>query len=151
MAWPPSKVALNPALAAKLRAAGHGDMIAKPKRRNAQPEADLQKLVAQYLDAELTPRGVWWSSTLNGVRLKTPRARQQAREQGLRPGLPDIVIVPLRPPLIPKVYFIELKSAKGTMTDEQASLRQALEGDMVVCRSVDEVCTALRWWGLIRP
>jgi len=150
MAWPPSKIALNPALAAKLRAAGHGDMIAKPKRRNAQPEADLQKLVAQLLDELLTPHGIWWSSTLNGVRLKTARERGRAQEQGLRPGLPDIVIVPLKPPLIPKVYFIELKSAKGVLTDEQASLHEALNGDMAVCRSVEEAYTALRWWGLIR-
>jgi hypothetical protein len=150
MAWPPSKVALNPALAAKLRAAGHGDMIAKPKRRNAQPEADLQKLVAQFLDAELTPRRIWWSSTLNGVRLKTARERGRAQEQGLRPGLPDIVIVPLTYPALTEAYFIEIKSARGTVTPEQAALAEALgPGRMAVCRSVDEVRVALVTWGMI--
>ena len=134
----------------KLKAAGHGDMIAKAKRRNASPEADLQRDVAKLLDVELTPRNIWWSSTLNGVRLRTAKARGQARDQGLRPGLPDFVIVPLGMRGEQSIFFIELKVGKNKATAEQGAILDAVgPGAMAVCRSVAEVRKALQAWGLL--
>lgn len=150
MAWPPSKIALNPALAAKLRAAGHGDMIAKPKRRNAQPEAEFQAEVVRFLEDNLAGKAVMWSATMNGVRLRTPAARRKAHEQGLRPGVLDLVFIPLRGHVSCGVsLWAELKSDTGKPTDAQQMVLDALGRKACLCSTFDELVDFLEAWAIL--
>lgn len=134
--WPPDHLELVPP--------------AKPRKRRAQPEANLQRAVVQYLELALPPEaGVWWSSTLNGVRLTTPKARKDAKAQGLRPGLYDFVFIPLRGPDAGQGFFLELKSDDGRLTPEQTTLMNVLwpAGRGASARSVEQVCAALVAFG----
>lgn len=144
MTWPPSSI--SPATRQKaLRILGE-----KPKRRNKSPEADIQKAMVAYLDVALPQPSpdYWWSATLNGIRLKTPRARQQAKEQGLRPGLYDIVFIKLSGPEAGDTYHFEVKSADGRLTAEQKTIMDVLWplGRAASGKSVEDLCAALIAW-----
>jgi hypothetical protein len=161
MSWPPSPksaggkaraAALSPdrrsaiaSGAAKARWSGEA-----PKRRNAHPEADVQKEMVQFLDLALPQPSAdyWWSATLNGVRLKTPRARGQAAEQGLRPGLYDLLFVKLTGEDAGQTYHFEVKGPDGRLTAEQKVLMDALwpTGRGASGKTVESLCAALVAW-----
>ena len=121
------------------------------KKPRQTPEEDLQRAVVEYLDLALPPEaGVFWSATLNGIRV-SKGLRGKLKEQGLRSGVPDLVFIPLRGPLAGVTHWIELKSAKGRPSSpEQAALLDVLyvEGRGCYARSVQEVQDALRRWGI---
>ena len=122
---------------------------AKPRRRNKSPEADFQKQVTQYLRLAL-PResGIFWSATLNGVRV-TKKSIGRLTKLGLRKGVLDLVFIPLEGPLKGQTMWIELKSATGKPTIEQKKIVEALGPDRACfARSVVEVQDALLRWGL---
>jgi len=135
MSWPP-KLRVIPA------------RKPRTKRRNAHPEADIQKAMVAYLDLAFPPGcGVWWSATLNGVRL-TRRQAGLAAEQGLRKGLFDLIFVKLTGPDAGQTYHFEVKSERGTLTAEQKVLMDALwpAGRGAAGRSVEHLCAALVAW-----
>lgn len=126
---------------------------AKPRRRNKAPEANFQKQVATYLRVAL-PResGIWWSATLNGVRLSTEAARGKAKAAGLNPGLYDLVFIVVKPVhglVVGDTYHLELKSKTGQLTKDQRDLMDALwpAGRGAAARNLDQVAAALRAWG----
>lgn len=139
MSWPPARKATT---------------VGKTRRRNKAPEANFQKQVATYLRLAL-PResGIWWTSTLNGVRLSTEAERGRAKSAGLNPGLYDIVFIVLKPIpglLVGDTYHLELKSKTGSLTKEQRDLMDALwpAGRGAAARTLDQVAAALVAWGL---
>ena len=125
---------------------------AKPKRRNFAPEASFQKTVATYLRLAL-PRdsGIWWSATLNGVRLSTEAARGKAKRSGLNPGLYDFIFIvrlPVPGLIVGDTYHLELKSKTGSLTKEQRELMDALwpAGRGASAKTLEQVAAALVAW-----
>lgn len=129
--------------------ARHG--IKPPKRARAQPEAVLQASVADYLDRVLDPAKVFWSATLNGI-VVYAGMRARLKKQGLRPGVPDIVLIPLSGPFRGQTCWIELKADAGRLTKEQAVVMEALRSTPhlrgAVCRTLPQVEDALINFGL---
>jgi hypothetical protein len=117
-----------------------GRVIIRKKRRE-QPEAALQKAVAQFLKAALG-KGVMWRMIENRPRSKIAGAAQKKR--GIEAGTPDVLLWAYD-------FFgaIELKSGRGSLSSAQKKFRdEFLEagGMHDVCRSVGEVeCALLNW------
>lgn len=135
MTWPPKSRALK--------------SPRKPRRRNASPEAGFQKTVTAYLERALPPEaGVFWSATMNGVRVSLG-VRATLRDQGLRPGVFDFVFIPLVGPDAGHTFWLELKAPKGRLTDEQSTLMDVLypAGRGAQARTLEQVCAALVAWG----
>lgn len=139
MVWPPS------ALRTKAKAP------AKLKRVIGHPEEDAQAAIVQYLDLALPPGcGVFWSATMNGVKVHA-RTRAKLKRQGLRPGVLDIVFIALHGAHglpVGQSWWIEVKSATGALSKEQRVILDALweAGRGCVCRDPVQVCAALTAW-----
>lgn len=136
VSWPPNLKVVPPS---------------KPKRRNKSPEADFQKAVVAYLERALpSETGVWWSASMSGVKLPSAKAKGQARDQGLRRGMFDICLIPTRGPDAGQTFWLELKSATGSLTPEQTKLMNVLfpAGRGASARTLEHVCAALTAWGL---
>lgn len=127
-----------------------GAASAKPKRRNNHDEDDLQESVVAFLDLALPAQaGVFWSATLNGVRV-TKKSIGRLTKLGLRKGVLDLVFIPMEGRLVRNTYWIELKSDTGRPTIEQKKIVEALGPDRACfARSVVEVQDALLRWGFI--
>lgn len=116
------------------------------RTKRATPEHDLQRSVAQYLDAVLT-KDVLWSSIdhagKGAVRMKLLKAR------GVKNGWPDITLY-WDPGYFDHgvgILHIELKSLKGRISAEQAQFCERsrnLDHGYVIARSIDEIRTALK-------
>jgi hypothetical protein len=77
----------------------------------------------------------------NGAVLGARQAIMMKRTGQLKNGVPDLVIVYLR-----RAIFIELKSAKGRLTDDQSKAhgQLVLAGAVVcICRSLNDVVAFL--------
>lgn len=110
----------------------------KPKRRDL--EGPVQAAIVQYLDLALDPAETFWSATLNGVRVPVS-IRKKLKGQGLRPGLFDIVVIPIaNHPRIGVTHLMEVK-AESPMSKEQRALMAVLAplGLGALVRSVDDV------------
>lgn len=115
--------------------------------RRAQPERALHNAVAAFLRAAL-PGDVAWTTVGHGGGGKVRGA--QLKAAGVMPGWPDLQV------LIPygghgRLLGIELKAARGRLSPEQIDCHQRIEragGEAIVCRSVEEVETALRIRGV---
>ncbi len=111
-----------------------------------RPEQTLQIQVARYLAVALRPP-VWWSSVEHSAKLGKVAAGMR-RARGVKAGWPDIVI------LWPdgnrtKMLGIELKSPTGLQSPVQKDVETAWAAchvPVVVCRSLQEVETALTIW-----
>lgn len=119
-----------------------------PKKHRAHDEDDLQESVVAFLDLALPAQaGVFWSATLNGVRV-TKKSVGRLTKLGLRRGVLDLVFIPLEGPLKGLTFWIELKTATGRPTPEQTKIVEALgPGRACFARSVVEVQDALLGWG----
>ena len=112
-----------------------------PKR--AQPEAQLQRAVAQFLERALGP-GVMWRMVENKPRSKIAGAQQKGR--GVQAGTPDILLW-----WYDGFGAIELKSMTGHLRESQRDFWaefKAIGGLYAVCRAVDNVETTLLAWKL---
>lgn len=111
----------------------------KPKRRDI--EGPVQAAIVQYLELALDPAETFWSATLNGVRVPVS-IRKKLKAQGLRPGLFDILVIPLaNHPRIGVTFHMEVKSDEGSLSKEQRALMAVLAplGLAALVRSVDDV------------
>lgn len=79
-------------------------VAARKRRPRAEHEAPEQARLVAILRAA----GIFFSASLNGVRL-TPRLRAVAHQQGMEPGDPDIVVWQAPPRLGSHGMAIELK------------------------------------------
>lgn len=122
----------------------------KIKKPRATPEDDLQSSVVAFLDLALPAGcGVFWSATLNGVRVQ-PKTRYKLKRLGLRSGVPDLVFVVLYGPRAGSTYWIELKAKGGSVHGGQKLVLPAMinAGTGAVCRDISQVVDALTGWGI---
>lgn len=120
----------------------------KPRRRNVQREAPIQRTFVQFLDLALDPLEVWWSATLNGVRL-TKKQIGEAKAAGLRKGLYDLIFVRLTGPDAGQTYHFEVKAPGGSLTAEQKMLMTVLAkaGRGASGKTLEDLYAALMSWG----
>ncbi|WP_372711956.1 VRR-NUC domain-containing protein [Hyphomicrobium sp.] len=107
-------------------------------------EAAIQGAIVEYLDAVLTSAHRCFAVPNASRRTKSGRASNAV--PGLRKGVPDLQIVGRG-----KVYFVEVKTARGTPSDEQEEwLAWCTVNSTPWCiaRSVDDVRVALNHWGI---
>jgi len=108
-------------------------------------ETKLQITVVHYL--RLVHPDLMWFSVPNGGYVLDKRTASLLKATGLRAGVPDLAFV--LPGAI--VKFIELKTAKGTLSDEQAVVINALRRlgcEVEICRSLDAVIATLAKWDI---
>ena len=113
--------------------------------RRRTPEDDLQRSIVDLL-RKVPVRALWFHVPNGGLRNKRTAAR--LRGLGVRRGVPDLVFVGFDG----VARFMELKAAKGVLTDEQKAWRDAcstMNVSFVVVRTLDEAVAALSAWGLI--
>lgn len=121
-------------------------------------ESQIQQTVIQYLSLIAAQKDFVFMAPMNeGVMMfltifKVPKlARikivQWLEKMGFRKGAADIQIFQNG-----KAYFIELKTASGTQSDNQKIFMKNVLGagcEYAVCRSLDEVKVCLRIWGVM--
>lgn len=123
-----------------------------PRRKNDNPEEKVQAAIVSWLELALPPGcGVFWSATMNGVRVSAA-IRAKLKAAGVRPGVLDLVFVVLWDVGELKAgdtYWLEVKSATGQPTPEQKVVMAALwsRGRGAYARSVEQACAALSAWG----
>lgn len=108
-------------------------------------EDAIQTTIITYLRFAL-PKAIIFSIPNEGKR--SPRLAAAMKRRGMLPGVPDICIIGRNS----KAYFIEVKSKKGTLTDNQKAVAEMMVNRSVphiVARSIDDVEDALRKWELI--
>ena len=113
--------------------------IRKPKRGN--PEAQLHKAAADYLDRILPPDA--WCTTVPAGGGGLIRGALFKR-LGYKAGTPDILIT-----WDERAFFIELKAKQGRLSDDQRNQHEAIKRAGVpveVCRSITEIGLALSRW-----
>lgn len=128
------------AVAKKARANG--------KRARKAPEAQIQRSVVAFLALQESMGRLLWFAVPNGGQ-RHPGAGFNLKRQGMRRGIPDLVVVPKVGP----VCFIELKSEDGRVSEEQEAWLEKLPlfgCSVAVCRSLDEVRQFLFETGVIR-
>jgi hypothetical protein len=107
-------------------------------------ESAIQGAIVDYLDAVLTTSHRVFAIPNASRRTKSGRASNGV--PGLRKGVPDLEIVGGR-----FAYFIEVKTARGTLSDEQEEWLAwcTVNGTpWCIARSVDDVRIALGHWGI---
>ena len=98
-------------------------------------ETNEQQTVVQYLEL----KGLKFSAIPNSTYTKSIKQKIKNRDEGLRSGLPDLLIV-----LPKKLLFIEMKREKGGVVSKfQQEWIDALNNinnsvEAVVCRGCDE-------------
>lgn len=119
-------------------------MRSKPagvRRPRAEPEHDLQVLVAAFLEVALAD-GPLWSSIDAGQGLMSGRSAGRRKARGVKPGWPDILVVDGVPGAVRLLLGIELKAGRGVPSAEQVAVRAAFlarGGVYEVARSLLEV------------
>lgn len=107
-------------------------------------EAKTQRSLNQYLLWSLPADAVHFAIP-NGL-MRSKKAAARAQGEGVRAGVPDLCVIHKG-----RAIFIELKTAKGVMSEAQRAMGRKLTycgADVVVCRSVEGVECALRELGV---
>lgn len=122
-----------------------------PRAKSARPEDRLHADVKKYLTTIIARPGVcsadgvvWYSVETRAKRSKFEGARNKAR--GCISGCPDIDLY-----FSGRAYKIELKAAKGTVSDSQDILHAELARanvPVIVAKDIDTITTALISWGV---
>jgi len=105
-------------------------------------EDALQIAVADFLRVALLP-GTPWTSIEHAGRM-TPQQGAVRKAKGVRRGLPDLIIWNDG-----ATHCIELKTKTGVQSAEQRAFQSEITDQGAcyrVCRSVEDVETALREW-----
>lgn len=107
-------------------------------------EAHLQRTIAAYLRLML-PADVFFTAFPAGGGGKVRGA--QLKSMGLASGVPDLMFIHNG-----RTRWIELKSDKGRVSDAQhetfCRLYTAGCGNVVVCKSLDDVIITLKSWAI---
>lgn len=116
------------------------------KARRARPEAALQRAICEHLRLVGIHGMIYFSLPNEGKR--SPQAGLELKRMGLRPGAADLCVV-----ISGRAHFMELKSAVGKQSNEQAAFAAdcAIAGcpyEMV--NSIDAALRILTAWGAIR-
>jgi hypothetical protein len=118
-----------------------------PERTSARrhDEADLMHTCMGYLAWSLPPDAIAHHSPGEGMR--SLRAQRDLKRSGYQKGWPDIEIIWRGHSNI----FIELKAARGVMSEAQRTMRQRLEYcgcTVLLCRTPEGMECALRELGV---
>lgn len=118
-------------------------MPSKVRRRIERPEEALQRSVVDYLARALPARALFWHAHQNP---KSKSDGGRLKGLGLRAGMPDLMIL-----LDGKLYGLELKAAKGKLSEAQASIADSFTTNgayWTVARSIEGVEAFLRALGV---
>jgi len=109
-------------------------------------EHNIQKAIAKYLlHVELQGKLIYFAVPNGGDRHIAVAAKIKA--EGGRSGIPDLVLISKGKP-----YFLEVKSARGDLSDNQKSFFKAFDEQGINCalvRSVSDVQEILKIWKII--
>ena len=105
-------------------------------------EERLQRDVAEWLRVNY-PNLLWWHTPNGGGRTISDGLAMKLA--GVKRGVPDLVFVGTAGT---DCYFIELKTANGTLSAEQIEFSKRVRW-FAVCRSVQQVESRLKEWGFI--
>lgn len=114
------------------------------------PEHNLQRAVVDYLCAAIGPPGVerggsMWHS-IDHANARDARAGAERKGRGVIAGIPDVVLIRAG-----RLHGIELKSAKGRLSDAQKAYMDALlacGGAFAVVRTLEDLAFVLMGWGV---
>lgn len=113
-------------------------------RRNAHPEADLQRQIVALLRVVL-PKGAIIHHAANEISTEGRAARiaQAIRTgMGVHAGFSDLMVL-----CEGRTLFLEVKSTHGRLSEAQAAFRDAVQAQgfpWALVRSLDDVLAALR-------
>lgn len=121
-----------------------------PQKTEGHPhEEAFQVETAAYLDAAMH-HSAWWCHIPNQGMFASTRqvlsAGARFKKQGLKAGAPDNLIV-----WDGRVFFVELKSKTGRISDAQKIVIPAIESagaPVAVARTLEDVAAALTAWGI---
>lgn len=111
-------------------------------RARKTAEQDIQETVATALRYGCS--ALWWSTPNGGVS-KGQNGKNKA--MGVRPGVPDLCFVLDDG----RIAFIEMKAPTGSLQPNQIVFRDECLSRGIpwaLCRSLDDVLTTLRSWGI---
>lgn len=118
-------------------------------------EEEIHLAIAQYLDLVIKRPSRWHTVEVSNQASGGAAINRQKKlkAKGVRTGWPDILIM-ARGGYVTntKLIFLEVKSAKGKLSDKQEALHIELREDghyVFVVRSVDEVKSILKELGVI--
>lgn len=142
----------------------HPNLAKVNKKRKAYVpdllEEQIHLAIAQYLDTVIKRPSRWHTIEVSNQASEWQAINRQKKlkARGVRTGWPDISIYWINPdsdgwgrPEL-KLIFLEVKSAKGKLTEKQEVLHEELKEDgheVFVVRSVDEVKSILQELGVI--
>jgi hypothetical protein len=110
--------------------------------RRVYREHSLQIAVAHMLDVVLDPKRTWWTAIDHGVGKLGFKEAGIRKARGVKPGIPDIVIMARDFPYQPIVIGIELKAGRGDLSEAQIEVRDewlSMGHGVYVARSLEEV------------
>lgn len=123
----------------------------RPQVRLVEKEDDIQVKVATLLRRYGVKGLLWWHTPNGGNR--SFYTGQQLKQFGVRPGVPDIlVLLPREPHAL--TAFLELKTARGVLSDHQKMFRDEARAAgclWEMARSAAEAREILLGWGAITP
>jgi len=110
----------------------------------AHPEAEIQKAIVKYLRMVLGPDAIVHCSANEVRRGGSKGMRQQMvnRAMGVKKGFPDLMVIAGG-----EVWFLEVKSARGRLSDAQIDTHDILRRQgfrVYVVRSIDDVQAILK-------
>lgn len=111
-------------------------------------EAEIHKQIVFYLNTILPQDAIIHATLAEGVRGGKRGIIDGARRKamGQRAGMPDILIFTGG-----QGYCLEVKSAKGRLSDAQKEVHRLLDAQGIPCavvRSVEDAREVMREWGL---
>ena len=121
---------------------------ARPRKPPAQSQSELRLHIdaAEVLRRFCRPDWVWWH-TPNGE-IRDPRAAAKLKAMGVRPGVPDVLLVGPGGLL----RCLELKASGGRLSEEQETFRSfciARGVPFVVAFNIDQALVAFKTWGCL--
>jgi VRR-NUC domain len=114
------------------------------RSRDGNAEAQIQRAIVEYVRL-VASDALIFAIPNGGLRSKTEAAR--LKWTGTLAGVPDLAIIAPRG----RVFFVEVKSAGGRLSDDQRSIHDrlvALGSPPAICRSIDDARKAFAAWGL---
>ncbi len=120
--------------------------LSEPRKRRADPEAQLQRTVIAHLKARGI-KGLIYHSIPNEAR-RTPATAARLKAQGMLPGVADLILVAPGG----KAHYLELKAPKGKLSDDQEAFFAACcQSDISynVAWEIDTALYILDNWGLL--
>jgi hypothetical protein len=112
-------------------------------------EFETQCMVADLLNRWKTPG--WFASHIGHGERRELKAAQRLKRGGLKPGLPDFIIV--GPSTTCGFHFLELKKYPNKLTPEQkivADVIVSAQGKYAVAYGFDAAVAVLKGWGAVR-